>query len=329
MADSTLAALTAATAGTGGLYYGTQSGADRKFTVTAAGATLAEAADAAAQRTALGVLALTGGTLTGPLTITGGTVTTSTPLLIQTQTWNGGTQAFKANTLNITNTASKAYSATWADVSTAFEYQIGGTAKLAFIPVGSENLPMLRLGSGTDGSHALLKAGTSALITRLSDGIDMVSMGFHATQFGITVADNFAGGTYKGVIGFNSTSNVMGGGNGSADAMFSRLAAASIQMGLSSATPINQLFTGPSGVGTNIVGGKLSIGPGKSTGNATPATVVLQGTAAGSSGTTAQTLVDVLTVVRAGVVRITNIPTSSAGLSTGDIYSNLGILTIV
>lgn len=55
MADSTLNALTAATAATGGLFYGTQGGADRKFSLSAAGASVAEAADAAAQRTALGV----------------------------------------------------------------------------------------------------------------------------------------------------------------------------------------------------------------------------------------------------------------------------------
>jgi hypothetical protein len=100
-------------------------------------------------------------------------------------------------------------------------------------------------------------------------------------------------------------------------------------MGKASATPIDQTFKGPNGSGTNIAGGDIRVAPGQSTGNATPATVVLQGTAAGSSGTTAQTLVDVLTVVREGVLRITNIPTSPAGLSTGDIYSNLGILTIV
>lgn len=45
MADKTLASLTAATPATGGLLYGTQGGADRKFTVTAAGAALIEAAD--------------------------------------------------------------------------------------------------------------------------------------------------------------------------------------------------------------------------------------------------------------------------------------------
>jgi len=51
--SSDLTGLTAATASTGGLFYGTQAGADRKFTMTAAGAALAEAADATAQKTAL------------------------------------------------------------------------------------------------------------------------------------------------------------------------------------------------------------------------------------------------------------------------------------
>jgi hypothetical protein len=68
MPDSTLANLTAATAATGGLFYGTQSGVDKKFTSTAAGAALIEAADAAAQRSLLSVLPLSGGTLTGTLT---------------------------------------------------------------------------------------------------------------------------------------------------------------------------------------------------------------------------------------------------------------------
>ena len=44
MSDKTLAALTAATPATGGLLYGTQGGADRKFTLAAAGATMMEAA---------------------------------------------------------------------------------------------------------------------------------------------------------------------------------------------------------------------------------------------------------------------------------------------
>lgn len=55
MPDSTLASLIAATPATGGLFYGTQSAADRKFTLTAAGASMAEAATATAQRTLLGL----------------------------------------------------------------------------------------------------------------------------------------------------------------------------------------------------------------------------------------------------------------------------------
>ena len=260
-------------------------------------------------------LPLAGGTLTGPLTITGGTVTTSTPLLIQTQTWNGGTVAFKTNTINVVNTASKAYSdTTWADVSTSWEIQDSGVAKLALIPKGSENSAMLRLG-GSDANHALLKDAQTAggIIFRGSGGLgDFACVGRMGDgNTGVTVA-NFNG---LGRIGFNATALNMGGGNSAADAFFQRGgAAASIQMGATSATPVNQLFTGPSGTGTNITGGKLSIGPGKSTGNATPATVVLQGTAAGSSGATAQTLVDVLTITNSALVTLS----SGVGLQLGN-----------
>jgi len=69
MPDSTLGNLPDATAATGGLFYGTQSGNDCKFTSSAAGAALLEAADVAAQQTALQVLPLTGGTLTGQLNV--------------------------------------------------------------------------------------------------------------------------------------------------------------------------------------------------------------------------------------------------------------------
>jgi len=89
MPDSTLAALTAATPATGGLFYGTQGGGDRKFTLSAAGAAIAEAASAADQRTAMGAastsdlgdkLNLTGGTLTGALTVN---TTSGESLLLQ------------------------------------------------------------------------------------------------------------------------------------------------------------------------------------------------------------------------------------------------------
>jgi hypothetical protein len=255
MADSTLAALTAATAGTGGLYYGTQAGADRKFTITAAGAVLAEAANAAAQVTALGVLPLTGGSLTGAVSV---------PI---------------AAGATIANTRANGV-------------MFGASPAAANEGISAFNSRLLFYAQGEN----IIYAGT--------------------TEF------RFGGAVYLewGTTGATSSARTLLSGG---------LADATLQMGKASATPIDQTFKGPNGSGTNIAGGDMRIAPGQSTGNATPATVVLQGTAAGSSGSTAQTLVDVLTVVREGVIRITNIPTSSAGLSTGDIYSNLGILTIV
>ena len=95
-----------------------------------------------------------------------------------------------------------------------------------------------------------------------------------------------------------------------------------------SATPITMTLSGTPAVGTNITGGTLNIGT-RGTGTGTGGRINLQYHAAGSSGSTLGTLVDVLSIVGAGRVRITGIPTSAAGLSTGDIYSNAGILTII
>lgn len=77
-----------------------------------------------------------------------------------------------------------------------------------------------------------------------------------------------------------------------------------VTLGFASSSPSAQCFKGPNGSGTNIVGGKLSIAPGQSTGNATPGRLALQGTASGSSGSTAQTLVDVFTVVNSQYIEI-------------------------
>ena len=178
-------------------------------------------------------LPLTGGTLTGPLTITGGTVTNSTPLLVMTQTWNDGADVFKLDTKAVTNTASKAYSSTWADVSTVNEILVDGTAKFAFIPKGSENYPMLALGSE---NNILLKAAAYAFIVRSEAVYDMVAIGWCTNAPGVTVAQN-------GRIGFNQTAGLMGGGNAAPTAFFKSPGADIIQMGSDHATtPTHQTF---------------------------------------------------------------------------------------
>lgn len=96
-----------------------------------------------------------------------------------------------------------------------------------------------------------------------------------------------------------------------------------LQIGQSSATPAAQCFKGPDGSGTNISGGKLSLAPGKSTGNATPAKLVLQGTVAGSSGTTAQTLADVLTVNNSSYITLGDATVVAGSLTIGIAASGL------
>lgn len=254
-----------------------------------------------------------GGTITAPIVINGGTVTDSTPLLATSQTWNDGTEAFRAITVDITDTAS-------AEFSSWFRATRGGSQFFSFCKKtawGISNMPTFEGDGAGAGQVCMNSAHGTVILARKDAGWTWVA-GNNAAFAPRDAQLGFSGNT--------TTQNVLT----APDAFFMRAgAAAAIQMGASSATPIDQLFKGPNGSGTNIAGGDIRVAPGQSTGNATPATVVLQGTAAGSSGTTAQTLVDVLTVVREGVIRITNIPTSSAGLSTGDIYSNAGILTIV
>lgn len=163
-------------------------------------------------------------------------------------------------------------------------------------------MPNLTLVSAVD--TFLGSADQAAMRTNLG-------LGTMATQSASAVAitgGTFAGlsvqvGTGSGRISINYDINGIMLGTTTAtiqfhDAYLSRGGAAHVlMMGVTSASPSAQCFKGPNGSGTNVVGGKLSIAPGQSTGNATPAVLALQSTAAGSSGSTAQTLVDVFSVV--------------------------------
>lgn len=113
------------------------------------------------------------------------------------------------------------------------------------------------------------------------------------------------------------------------DLMLGRRAAASLRLGVDSATPVNQTLGACSGSGSNITGANFTITPGNGTGTGGSGKLIFQTAPAGSSGSTANTLRAVMELTKEGYVVLPTLPTSSSGLPSGALYSNAGVLTVV
>jgi hypothetical protein len=175
MADSTLANLTAATAATGGLFYGTQSSADKKFTLTAAGATLIEAANVAAQVTALNAVT-SGGALGTP---SSGALTNCTSIPAGQLTGTVATARLGTGTADATTylrgdstfaTLPDQIQLACSDETTALT---AGTAKVTFRMPYAMTLTAVRASVTTAPTGSTLvvdinEGGTSVLSTKLS-----------------------------------------------------------------------------------------------------------------------------------------------------------------
>ena len=79
---------------------------------------------------------------------------------------------------------------------------------------------------------------------------------------------------------------------------------------------------------TDLTGGNVEIITGTGTGTG-GADIIFQTSTPGASGSTDRTPTTKMTIKGSGVINFSSLPTSSAGLSAGDIWSNVGILTIV
>jgi len=184
---------------------------------------------------------------------------------------------------------------------------------ITFLRMNADNSPSAlsasdmrtALGLGTMATQA---ANAVAITGGTVSGLTSLGLGSISPLFVVGDVNTFYTGSGWGV-GFRSTVDtvarlwVMKGIGMSAtlpnapDVFLQPQSANVLQLGVAGSSPSAQCFKGPNGSGTNIVGGKLSIAAGQSTGNATPAVLALQSTAAGSSGSTAQTLVDVFSIV--------------------------------
>lgn len=106
-----------------------------------------------------------------------------------------------------------------------------------------------------------------------------------------------------------------------------RKASASLQLGKDAAGVTNQTLTAASRITSDGVGADLTFDAGNGRGAAGGSLIFRTAPAAGAG--VAGTYATVLTIKPTGVLNVTGIPTSSAGLASGDVYSAAGILTVV
>jgi hypothetical protein len=298
---------------------------------------LAEAADAAAQRTALEVLPFAGGTLTGQLIQSVNGAESTPPVLLSGTIFTGGSATTTKPALLIEPTGTT--STGWSTGGTGLgvnlgagfagvlmSLQIAGVQQLDFklqTKFGINNMPSIEGSGGGAGQIFFNGTNGNVILGRKDVGWTFVS----GWQSAFVPSDSS--------LGFSANAATVSATT-VPDAFWSRVGSAHIAHGaplastwvnqaLSAAGAIVGTTTNGSPTNTFTITGSISTG----TGTGGDLKFGVYGTN-GASGTAIGTLNTVLTINAARkVLNVAGIPTSSAGLSAGDIYSNLGILTVV
>jgi hypothetical protein len=146
------------------------------------------------------------------------------------------------------------------------------------------------------GATTLGYAATSTGAQGVAVGNQATANAVYAVSLGFFAAAGFASSIAIGRGSATTAANQGVIGATGADATATGAIGELFLGGVVSTTAYGVRFQSCGGSGTDNAGGSLKLAPGKSTGSATPATIILQGTTAGSTGTTAQTLVDFLTI---------------------------------
>jgi len=263
-----------------------------------------------------GMVRLDGDTMTGALTIGVGTLATTGLRL--TQTWNGGAgTTHRGMDVAITATAGQ-----FAAASTLFRILGGAAGATERLSLTEEKLTV----TGTEATGRVLdltSASGTAFLTVTGGGNLFFNGGAYAVS---------ASGELRGAQVGNS-SNFCGilYDSGSALAVV-RPSTTTLQIGLGAASPTAYTLRGASsraGTDSNVAGASFTIAGGNGTGTGGGGSLIFQTAPVGSSGSTANTLTTRMTIKRDGIVNLSNVPASSSGLVTGDLYHTAGTVMIV
>lgn len=246
-------------------------------------------------------------TWTGQHTWASGSITTSKPLAI-TQTWNAGGVTFNSLLVNITDTASAA-------ASLLMDLQVGGSSKFKVSKAGNVTTPG-SLAFGSSGGCKFSESGW--LVTFAQDS------GYLQFNNGGNLVANV---TSQGLL-VSGAYSLCGGLPNVENAFLNSPAAATWQLGKNAAGVTNQLLKGPDRITSDGVGGNLTIAGGKNRGANAGGSVIFQTSPSAGAGVTG-TLTTRMSISGGGIINMAGLPTSSAGLTTGDLWNNSGVLNVV
>lgn len=229
-----------------------------------------------------------------------------------------GTSGATLGLLNTANTFSAAQVIN-NSATLLFDVQNSGTSRFKVSTAGVVTLG----GAGTNSSIVFTGSGTSSSISSNAYGDGLTSTGFFAAPgfqsssggaitFRANGNLNLGSGT---VLGFSSSSD----GAGTIDTKLVRAAAASFQMGADHATTATDQTLSAHNVTTGT-GASLTIRNGK--GSTAGGAVVVACSATNGAPVT------LATFKANGNINFSNLPTSSAGLASGDLYKSAGVLMV-
>ena len=212
-------------------------------------------------------------------------------LLDLSTTWNtsGTPIAFK---LNITNTASNA-------AAKAIDVQVGGVTKWSVLPNGDMNFGSTSQGIFSGGGHYSFSGQNGSWLAQNNN------LTFGTTGSEVRAPSNFP-------MGFSSATSPV---NGALDTMFSRKAAANLQLGnFDASAPVAQTLLVQSVVAgtTNTAGVNWTFKGSQGTGTGVGGSIIFQIAPAGTTGTAQNALTTALTINTTNITAALPIVTPAA-----------------